>query len=526
MDEIQKRRTFAIISHPDAGKTTLTEKLLLFGGAIQLAGTVKGRKASRHATSDWMELEKQRGISVTTSVMQFPYQDCIINLLDTPGHEDFSEDTYRTLTAVDSALMVIDAAKGVEPRTIKLLEVCRLRNIPILTFINKMDRETRNPLELLDEIESILKIKCAPITWPLGMGKSFQGVYHLLEDKFYFYQHGQNARTQTGQAIEGINNSELDNQLGASAKSLREEIELVSGASYPFDQQTYLEGSLTPVFFGSAMNNFGVRELLDSFVSYAPATQPRPTTTRLVSPDESSFSGFVFKIQANMDPAHRDRIAFLRVCSGKYTKGMKMRHVRLKRDIQVHNALTFMAGDREHVEEAYPGDIIGLHNHGTIQIGDTFTQAEDLQFVGIPYFAPEIFRRVRLNDPLKLKALHKGLLQLSEEGATQFFRPLNSNELILGAIGVLQFDVVAYRLKNEYNVECKYENATISTARWVQSDNKKKLEEFKQHLGHYLAMDVSNNLTYLAPTMVNLNLTQERWPEIEFHTTREFAKTE
>lgn len=522
--EINKRRTFAIISHPDAGKTTLTEKLLLFGGAIQLAGTVKGRKASRHATSDWMALEKQRGISVTTSVMQFPYQDHIINLLDTPGHEDFSEDTYRTLTAVDSALMVIDAAKGVEPRTIKLLEVCRLRNIPILTFINKMDRETRDPLELLDEIESILKIKCTPMTWPLGMGKSFKGVYHLLKDEFHFYEHGKNDRTQNEQIIQGLSNPLLDEALDDLAKNLRDEISLVGGASHPFSQEEYLQGQLTPVFFGSAMNNFGVKELLDTFVSYAPATQPRPTTTRTVLPEENNFSGFVFKIQANMDPAHRDRIAFMRVCSGRYEKGMKMHHVRLGRDIQIHNALTFMAGDREHIEEAYPGDIIGLHNHGTIQIGDTFTQGESLQFTGIPYFAPEIFRRVRLRDPLKLKALQKGLLQLSEEGATQFFRPINGNDLILGAVGVLQFDVVAYRLKHEYNVECKYEDVSITTARWVESTNNKKLEEFKQHLGHNLALDVGNNLTYLAPTMINLNLTQERWPDIEFRLTREHTQ--
>jgi peptide chain release factor 3 len=519
--EIDKRRTFAIVSHPDAGKTTLTEKLLLFGGAIQLAGTVKGRKASRHATSDWMELEKQRGISVTTSVMQFSYQNCVINLLDTPGHADFSEDTYRTLTAVDSALMVIDAAKGVEPRTIKLLEVCRMRDIPILTFINKMDRETRDPLDLLDEIESVLKIKCSPVTWPLGMGKSFKGVYHLLKNEFHFYQHGQNERLQSEEVISGLDNPNLDEHLGDLAKNLREEIALVSGASHPFDQNLYATGKLTPVFFGSAMNNFGVKELLDTFAAYAPSTQPRATTSRIVQPSEPNFTGFVFKIQANMDPAHRDRIAFLRICSGKYEKGMKMRHVRLKRDIQIHNALTFMAGDREHIEEAFPGDIIGLHNHGTIQIGDTFSQGEDLQFIGIPYFAPEMFRRVRLRDPLKLKSLQKGLLQLSEEGATQFFRPLNSNELILGAIGVLQFDVVAYRLKNEYNVECKYEDVPISTARWIASTNKKKLEEFKQHLGHNLALDVGNNLTYLAPSIINLNLTQERWPDIEFRPTRE-----
>lgn len=520
LTEITKRRTFAIISHPDAGKTTLTEKLLLFGGAIQLAGTVKGRKSSRHATSDWMELEKQRGISVTTSVMQFPYRDCIINLLDTPGHEDFSEDTYRTLTAVDSALMVIDAAKGVEPRTIKLLEVCRMRNIPILTFINKMDRDTREPIELLDEIESVLNIRCAPITWPMGMGKFFKGVYHLQQQAVYHYQPGQNERIQTGEKIQDLADPRLEQILGDLTQHFREEMSLVQGASTVFDLTEYLAGQLTPVFFGSAINNFGVRELLDALVDYAPSTQPRPTTTRIVQPEEPKFSGFVFKIQANMDPAHRDRIAFLRVCSGYYTGGMKMYHVRLGRDILIHRALTFMAGDREHVDKAFPGDIIGLHNYGTIQIGDTFTQGEVLQFSGIPHFAPEIFKSVRLKDPLKMKALQKGLMQLSEEGATQIFRPLHSNEYILGAVGVLQFDVVAYRLKDEYKVECAYEPVSVATVRWVKSDNKKKFDEFQKALGNYLALDGGDNLAYLAPNMVNLTLTQERWPDIEFLKTR------
>ncbi|MFT3741985.1 MAG: peptide chain release factor 3 [Gammaproteobacteria bacterium] len=515
------RRTFAIISHPDAGKTTLTEKLLLFGGAIQLAGTVKGRKASRHATSDWMELEKQRGISVTTSVMQFPYRDLIMNLLDTPGHEDFSEDTYRTLTAVDSALMVIDAAKGVEPRTIKLLEVCRLRNIPILTFINKMDRDTREPIELLDEIESILKIRCAPMTWPIGMGKAFKGVYHLKQQAIYHYSSGKGERIQPIEKLAGLDDPKLETLLAEYTAAFREEMQLVLGATHDFDLQAYLAGQLTPVFFGSALNNFGVRELLDALVEYAPATQPRSTLTREVAPTEDKFTGFVFKIQANMDPAHRDRIAFLRVCSGRYTSGMKMHHVRIGRDIQVHQALTFMAGERDHVQEAYPGDIIGLHNHGTIQIGDTFTQGENLTFTGIPYFAPEIFRIVRLKDPLKMKALQKGLAQLSEEGATQIFKPLTSNDWILGAVGVLQFDVVAYRLKHEYHVECAYESATVSTVRWVKCEDKKKLEEFKQAAMGHLALDSGDNLAYLAPNRVNLNLTQERWPTIQFLATRE-----
>lgn len=519
--QLSKRRTFAIISHPDAGKTTLTEKLLLFGGAIQLAGTVKGRKASRHATSDWMELEKQRGISVTTSVMQFPYKSHIMNLLDTPGHADFSEDTYRTLTAVDSALMVIDAAKGVEERTIKLLEVCRLRHTPIITFINKMDRDSRDPIELLDEIETILKIRCAPITWPIGMGRDFKGVYHLYEDTVYLYEPGKNAVQQEGTKIKGLNNPELDQLLGDFAAELRMNVELVKGASHEFNQEEFLNGKLTPVFFGSAINNFGVRELLDAFANYAPAPQARESQTRAVDPTEEKFSGFVFKIQANMDPAHRDRIAFLRVCSGRYSPNMKMYQVGIEREVKISKALTFMASEREQVEEAWPGDIIGLHNHGTIQIGDTFTEGEKLKFTGIPYFAPELFRLVRLKDPLKLKALQKGLKQLCEEGATQLFRPLNSNNLILGAVGMLQFDVVAYRLKHEYNVDCVYETVSVATARWIYCDDAKMLEDFKAKAFDNLALDGSDNLTYLAPTRVNLNLTMERWPKVEFRTTRE-----
>jgi peptide chain release factor 3 len=520
-NQLAKRRTFAIISHPDAGKTTLTEKLLLFGGAIQLAGTVKGRKASRHATSDWMALEKQRGISVTTSVMQFPYRTHIMNLLDTPGHADFSEDTYRTLTAVDSALMVIDAAKGVEERTIKLLEVCRLRHTPIITFINKMDRDSRDAIDLLDEIETILKIRCAPVTWPIGMGRDFKGVYHLYEDAVYLYEPGKNAIQQEGTKIQGLANRELDHVLGDRADDFRLNIALVKGASHTFDKAEFLAGNLTPVFFGSALNNFGVRELLDAFANYAPLPQRRATQTRAVLPSEEKFSGFVFKIQANMDPAHRDRIAFLRICSGKYMQGMKMFQVSLGREIKIPQALTFMASDREHISEAWPGDIIGLYNHGTIQIGDTFSEGELLKFTGIPYFAPELFRLVRLKDPLKLKALQKGLKQLCEEGATQLFRPLNSNNLILGAVGMLQFDVVAYRLKHEYNVDCVYESVAVITARWIHGTDNKILEDFKVKVFDHLALDGSDHLTYLAPSRVNLNLTMERWPKIEFKTTRE-----
>jgi len=521
LKETNRRRTFAIISHPDAGKTTLTEKLLLFGGAIQLAGTVKGRKAARHATSDWMELEKQRGISVTSSVMQFPYHDCIVNLLDTPGHEDFSEDTYRTLTAVDSALMVIDVAKGVEDRTIKLMEVCRLRDTPIMTFINKLDREGRDPIDLMDEVEEVLKIQCAPVTWPIGMGKRFKGVYHIYRDEIHLFDSAKGDRIHEGETIDGIDNPRLDQVIGDMAEELRDEIELVKGASHEFDAQAYLKGELTPVFFGSAINNFGISELLDDFVKYAPAPQSRETLTRKIEPQEEKFSGFVFKVQANMDPQHRDRIAFLRICSGTFSKGMKLKHVRIGKEVKISDALTFLASDRGHVDKAYPGDIIGLHNHGTIRIGDTFTQGEDLAFTGIPNFAPELFRRAVLKDPLKMKQLQKGLSQLCEEGATQLYRPLNNNDLILGAVGVLQFDVVAQRLKDEYKVDCSFENVSVNTARWVESDDAKAMEKFRDKAAQNLALDHSDELVYIAPTRVNLQMAMEKFPEIRFHSTRE-----
>ncbi len=520
-EEVSRRRTFAIISHPDAGKTTITEKLLLFGRAIQQAGTVKGRKASRHATSDWMEMEKQRGISVTSSVMQFPYKGRVVNLLDTPGHEDFSEDTYRTLTAVDSALMVIDVAKGVEARTIKLMEVCRLRDTPIMTFINKLDREGREPIELLDEVENILNIQCAPITWPIGMGKRLKGVYHIYKDSIHLYNAQHDGHIQQGEVIDSLDNPRLDELLGEQAEELREEIELVKGASHTFHKEDYLKGLLTPVFFGSAINNFGVAELLDDFVEYAPAPQPRDTTSREVSAAEEKFSGFVFKIQANMDPQHRDRIAFLRICSGTFNKGMKLRHTRTRKAIKISDALTFMAADREHIDDAYAGDIIGVHNHGTIRIGDTFTQGEDLYFTGIPNFAPELFRRARLKDPLKNKQLLKGLIQLCEEGATQLFRPLRNNDLILGAVGVLQFEVVEQRLKSEYNVECLFEPVNVQTARWVACDDESLLDQFKTKAANHLALDHAGELTYIAPTRVNLQLAQEKWPGVEFQATRE-----
>ena len=515
------RRTFAIISHPDAGKTTLTEKLLLFGGAIQLAGTVKGRKAARHATSDWMELEKQRGISVTSSVMQFPYKGKVINLLDTPGHEDFSEDTYRTLTAVDSALMVIDVAKGVEDRTIKLMEVCRLRDTPILTFINKLDREGRDPIELLDEVEEVLKIQCAPMTWPIGMGKRLKGVIDLRDETVHLYDPHHGGRIVEGEKIQGLDNPRLQELLGDMADELRDEVELVRGASHEFDLDAYRRGEQTPVLFGSAINNFGVEELLDAFSEYAPPPKARPAEQRDVDPVEPKFSGFVFKIQANMDPTHRDRVAFLRVCSGSYQKGMKMKHVRIGKTVQVANAITFQADERSQVEEAWPGDIIGLHNHGTIQIGDTFTEGEELKYTGIPYFAPELFRRVVLKDPLKMKQLQKGVLQLSEEGATQVFRPMRNNDLVLGAVGVLQFDVAAHRLKGEYGVDAVVEPVAVQAARWVVCDDEKELKRFQEKAHENLAVDGDGQLVYLAPTRVNLNLTMERWPEVRFLATRE-----
>ncbi|HEX4872094.1 MAG TPA: peptide chain release factor 3 [Nevskiaceae bacterium] len=514
------RRTFAIISHPDAGKTTLTEKLLLFGGAIQLAGTVKGRKASRHATSDWMALEQQRGISITTSVMQFPYNGRIVNLLDTPGHEDFSEDTYRTLTAVDSALMVIDAAKGVEVRTIKLMEVCRLRDTPIVTFVNKLDREGRPPLELLDEIEKVLQLACTPITWPLGMGREFKGVYHLLEDRFYLYS-GDKHRVSEIETVDGLHAPGLEARFGAVYRTLLDEIELLQMAGTGFDLDAYRAARLTPVFFGAAINNFGVRELLNGFTEWAPPPQPRAAQERAVQPAEAGFSGFVFKIQANMDPRHRDRVAFLRVCSGVYRKGMTLHSVRMNGPVRVSHALVFMAADREAVEEAYPGDIIGLHNHGTIAIGDSFTEGESLRFTGIPNFAPDLFRRVVLKDPLKAKQLNKGLDQLSEEGATQVYRPLTNNDIVLGAVGTLQFDVVQYRLKDEYGVDCVFEPVTVYCARWVAAADERSLKAFVDKNETRVARDHYGDFVYLASSSVNLSMTRERHPEVRFLDTKE-----
>jgi peptide chain release factor 3 len=519
--EIRRRRTFGIISHPDAGKTTLTEKLLLFGGAIQIAGAVKARKAARHATSDWMAIEQEKGISVTTSVMKFAYSDFEMNLLDTPGHQDFSEDTYRVLTAVDSALMVIDCSKGVESQTQKLMEVCRMRNTPIITFINKLDRQGMEPLDILAEIEDKLQIECAPLTWPIGMGKGFKGVYNLYRKELLLFTPGRETRNQDGVLIRDLADSQLDRLLGRQADDLRGDVELLEGAADPFDLDSYLRGSQTPVFFGSALNNFGVRELLEAIIEMAPAPGVRSTETREVSPFEDSFSGFVFKIQANMDPAHRDRIAFLRICSGKFTRGMKVIHHRLGKEISLANATIFMAQDRTNVEEAYAGDIIGIYNHGTIRIGDTFTEKEPLRFTGIPNFAPEHFRRVILKNPLKVKQLQKGLAQLTEEGAVQYFRPLRGSDYILGAVGVLQFDVTVARLKAEYGVDAVYEPVDYSAARWVGCEDRKRLDEFERRYLSNLANDSEGRLTYLAPNAWRLGFVQEDWPDISFHKTLE-----
>jgi peptide chain release factor 3 len=522
--EVGQRRTFAIISHPDAGKTTLTEKLLMYGGAIQEAGAVKARRATRHATSDWLEIEKQRGISVSSSVMQFEYEGHTINLLDTPGHEDFSEDTYRVLTAVDAAVMVIDAAKGVEAQTIKLLDVCRLRDTPIITFVNKFDREVRGPLEILQEIEETLKIDCAPVSWPIGMGKSFRGVFDLLTDQLLRFRGGQEKQSAETEIIQGLDNPRLDELFPDEVEVLREEVGLIRGASSPFELEMFLAGIQTPVFFGSGINNFGVQEVLKSLIAWAPSPQLRAADERSVAPAEEPLTGFVFKIQANMDPKHRDRIAFFRICSGRYSPGMKLNHLRLGRDIRIANAQTFMANSRKASDGAVAGDIIGIHNHGQLHIGDTLTEGEQLTFRGIPYFAPELFMHARPEDPLKAKQLQKGLKELGEEGAVQVF----TNELgrrLLGAVGRLQFEIVAHRLKGEYNVDALYEPADIYTARWLTFPDDVVKKKFRQRESASLAEDVDGNPVYLASSRYKLQITQERFPEVGFHATREHGET-
>ena len=525
-EEASRRRTFAIISHPDAGKTTLTEKLLLYAGAIQIAGSVKARKASRHATSDWMEIEKQRGISVASSVMQMEYRDSVINLLDTPGHQDFSEDTYRVLTAVDAALMVIDAANGVEPQTLRLIAVCRARNTPIITFINKMDREVREPLVILDEIESVLGMPCIPFSWPVGMGKRFGGVYDLTRERMRVFRPGADRAgndDRDDELLAGLDNPEAEKRFGPAFEQARDEIELVRGASPAFDAKAFRRGEQTPVFFGSAINNFGVREVLDALVDLAPPPIPRVALQREVLPEESKFSGVVFKIQAHMDPAHRDRIAFVRICSGRFDRGMKLRIVRNGKELKTNNVVSFLSQRRELLENAWAGDIIGIPNHGLLQLGDTLTEGEALQFTGLPFFAPEIFQTVELIDPMRSKQLRIGLTQLGEEGAIQVFRPHLGGALILGAIGQLQFEVVAHRLKHEYGVDARFAAARYQMARWVTSDDPAELRKFIEANAHRVAYDSVEAPTFMVAYRTDLTVAQERWPKLQFHALREHA---
>ena len=525
--EVRRRRTFAIISHPDAGKTTLTEKLLLFSGAIQIAGSVKARKATRHATSDWMEIEKQRGISVASSVMQMEYRDCVINLLDTPGHQDFSEDTYRVLTAVDAALMVIDAANGVEPQTRRLLQVCRARNTPILTFVNKMDREVQEPLNLMDEIERELGMTVVPFTWPVGMGKVFGGVMDLRKNQMRVFKPGEDRANDNDEIIDGLDNPILAERFGAAYEQAAGEIELVRDAAPAFDEALFLSGHQTPMFFGSAVNNFGVQEVLDALVDLAPPPGERPALQRVVHPDEAKFSGVVFKIQANMDPSHRDRIAFLRVASGHFERGMRLKVVRSGKELRPNTVVSFLSQRRELLDEAYAGDIIGIPNHGVLQLGDTLTEGEALQFTGLPFFAPEMFRMVEVADPLKTKQLKAGLTQLGEEGAIQVFRPMAGSVLMLGAVGQLQFEVVAHRLEHEYSCKARISPCRFSIARWVTCDDadggEKELARFIDGNSHRMAYDAVNAPTLLVEYAPELRAIESNWPKIKFHALREHA---
>jgi len=527
LSEVRRRRTFAIISHPDAGKTTLTEKLLLFSGAIQIAGSVKARKASRHATSDWMEIEKQRGISVASSVMQMEYRDCVINLLDTPGHQDFSEDTYRVLTAVDAALMVIDAANGVEPQTRRLLQVCRARNTPILTFVNKMDREVQEPLTLMDEIERELGMTVVPFTWPVGMGKVFGGVLDLRRDQMRVFRPGEDRVGGDDEIIDGVANPLLGQRFGAAFEQAAGEIELVREAAPTFDESEFLAGRQTPMFFGSAINNFGVQEVLDALVELAPPPGPRPAIQRQVTPDEGKFTGVVFKIQANMDPAHRDRIAFLRVASGRFERGMNLKVVRSGKTLRPNTVVAFMSQKRELLDEAFAGDIIGIPNHGVLQLGDTLTEGEGLQFTGLPFFAPEMFRMVEVADPLKTKQLKAGLQQLGEEGAIQVFRPVAGSVLMLGAVGQLQFEVVAHRLEHEYGCKARISPCRFSIARWVTCDEAdggdRELQRFIDANSHRMAHDAVDAPTLLVEYAPELRAIETNWPKIKFHALREHA---
>jgi len=522
-NEVARRRTFAIISHPDAGKTTLTEKLLLYAGAIQIAGSVKARKASRHATSDWMEIEKQRGISVASSVMQMEYRDCIVNLLDTPGHQDFSEDTYRVLTAVDSALMVIDAANGVEPQTRRLIQVCRARNTPLITFVNKLDREVKKPLDLMDEIEAELGMPVVPFTWPVGMGKSFAGVVDIASHRMRLFRPGEDRVDRSADDRVDVADPALRTQCGAALDDALAEVELVRGAMPAFDRDEFLAGRQSPVFFGSAINNFGVQEVLDALCDLAPGPGSRPAVQREVQPSESKFTAVVFKVQANMDPAHRDRVAFLRICSGRFERGMKLVISRNKKEIRTNNALSFLSQRRDILDEAYAGDIIGLPNHGLLRLGDTLTEGESLQFKGLPFFAPEMFRAVETADPMRNKQLRTGLMQLGEEGAIQVFRPHSGGAMLLGAVGQLQFEVVAHRLKTEYGADVRLMGSRFNVARWVTSDDPKELARFLQENIHRTAEDVVGAPVLLTAHRSELDVVMERWPQIQFHALREHA---
>jgi peptide chain release factor 3 len=522
-EEVKARRTFAIISHPDAGKTTLTEKLLLFSGAIQIAGSVKARKATRHATSDWMEIEKQRGISVASSVMQMEYRDCVINLLDTPGHQDFSEDTYRVLTAVDAALMVIDAANGVEPQTRRLLQVCRARNTPILTFVNKMDREVQEPLNLMDEIERELGMSVVPFTWPVGMGKVFRGVMDLREQQMRVFSPGEDRRGADDEIIKNYGNPVYAERFGPEFTQARHDIDLLNGAAPEFNKEAFLQGRQTPMFFGSAINNFGVREILDALVDLAPPPARRISIQRTIEPEENKFTGVVFKIQANMDPAHRDRIAFVRVASGHFQRGMRLKVVRSGKELRPNTVVSFLSQRRELLDEAFAGDIIGIPNHGVLQLGDTLTEGEQLQFTGLPFFAPEMFRSVEVADPLRTKQLKAGLTQLGEEGAIQVFRPVLGSILLLGAVGQLQFEVVAHRLEHEYGVKARIMPSRFQVARWVTCDDAGELERFIDANAHRMAHDAVNAPTVLVEYAPELRAIEANWPRIKFHALREHA---
>ena len=521
-EEIKRRRTFAIISHPDAGKTTLTEKLLLFGGAIHVAGAVKSNKIKKTATSDFMEIERQRGISVATSVMGFEYNGVKVNILDTPGHQDFAEDTFRTLTAVDSVIVVIDAAKGVEAQTEKLMKVCRMRNTPVIVFINKIDREGKDPFDLLDEIENQLQIHVHPLSWPVGMGQRLQGVYNIFDHKMYYFSGNDKTKAEVPQEFKDLNDPEFERKMGKNAQILRDNLELIEGVYPDFDQNLYREAKIAPVFFGSALYNFGVQELLESFIRIAPSPQPSQTIEREVKPEEDKFTGFVFKIHANMDPNHRDRIAFVKICSGKFQRNTNYYHVQLDRQLKFASPTAFMAQKTSVVEEAYPGDIIGLHDTGNFKIGDTLTEGEKIHFKGLPSFSPELFRYIENDDPMKAKQLAKGIDQLMDEGVAQLFTMTLNGRKVIGTVGALQFEVIEYRLLHEYNAKCRYENISMYKACWVKPKDMVEWEDFKRRKFKAMAKDKWGRDVYLAESAYELQMSQEKFKGLEFYFTSEF----